>query len=120
MGLYNFKAQFVPFILDGRKTHTIRAIRKHPQKVGGMMHLYTGLRQRGAKLLMRARCIDVQQITISRAGKVIIEGYPLTPDERKALAVSDGFNSFSEMMTFWDGRLPFVGQVLHWQSGGAE
>lgn len=24
MGLYNFKKQFVPFILSGEKTHTIR------------------------------------------------------------------------------------------------
>lgn len=28
MGLYNFKKQFVPFIEDGSKTHTIRATRR--------------------------------------------------------------------------------------------
>ena len=49
MGLYNFKPQFVPFILNGTKAHTIRAIRKDGlvDEPGDTMFLYTGLRQRG-------------------------------------------------------------------------
>lgn len=50
MGLYNFQKRFVPFILSGAKTHTIRALRAHPDKPGDTLHLYTGLRQKGAKL----------------------------------------------------------------------
>ena len=53
MGLYNFQARFVPFILNGAKTHTIRAIRTNPDKPGNTLHLYTGLRQKGARLLLQ-------------------------------------------------------------------
>jgi 5-keto 4-deoxyuronate isomerase len=114
MGLYNFKPQFVPFILDGRKTHTIRAARIHRQKLGGIMHLYTGLRQRGAKLLMRAECTEIQLIAILENGAVIVDGARLDAGERDALAISDGFENFERMLDFWNGRLPFSGEILHW------
>lgn len=55
MGLYNFQSRFVPFIIAGKKTHTIRAIRVHPDKPGNTLYLYTGLRTKKAKLLM---CVD--------------------------------------------------------------
>jgi len=50
MGLLNFKMQFRPKIESGEKRHTIRATRSRPWKVGEKLHLYTGLRQKGAKL----------------------------------------------------------------------
>ena len=72
MGLYNFKAQFVPFILDGSKTHTIRAERKHGDVPGRTMHLYTGLRHKGARLLFRAPCVRVDFIRIEADYRVRI------------------------------------------------
>jgi hypothetical protein len=129
MGLYNFEKRFVPFILSGAKRHTIRGIRKHPDKPGKTMHLYTGLRQKGAKLLMRVPCVKVEEITIEmqlyRGGgtlakglmfpHILIDGIYLTADEKEALARRDGFSSFHEMMKFWDGRLPFHGHIIHWK-----
>jgi len=44
VGLYNFRERFAPFILSGKKTHTIRAVRIHPDKPGNILYLYTGLR----------------------------------------------------------------------------
>lgn len=64
MGLYNFKEQFVPFILSGAKTHTIRAVRRHPDKPGNTLYLYTGLRTKKAKLLMCVDCVKVERIEI--------------------------------------------------------
>jgi len=55
VGIYNFQQRFVPLIMAGRKTHTIRAHREHADKPGNMLHLYTGLRQPNATLLMRVR-----------------------------------------------------------------
>lgn len=136
MGLYNFEKRFVPFILAGTKKHTIRAVRAHPDKPGNTLHLYTGLRQKGAKLLMRVPCVKVEEIeirgfTLHGDAGVMINGQELTVDEREALAERDGFRkvpikgkngkiigyltAWAEMLQFWNGRLPFKGHVIHWK-----
>lgn len=122
MGLYNFQKRFVPKILSGEKQHTIRAIRANPDKPGNTLHLYTGLRQKGARLLMRVPCVKVEEIEI-RAGiffdenhaSVTIDGVKLDREEREALARRDGFSNFEEMIHFWRGRLPFKGHIIHWR-----
>ena len=131
MGLYGFKPQFVPYILEGSKTHTIRANRAHPDVPGNTVHLYTGLRGKGpATLLFRAPCVRVEPIEIMDLGS---NGYPrhlairiggdvLTEDETNMLAWRDGFRprgcetegSWEKMHVFWKGRLPFIGQIIHW------
>ena len=118
MGLYNFKKRFVPLILRGEKTHTIRATRKYPDKPGTVCHLYTGLRTKRTQLLMRAPCVKVEEILITSAGEIIIEGSQLDPAERKAFARRDGFEDFTDMAAFWKGRLPFTGHVTHWRFPG--
>lgn len=122
MGLYNFQPRFVPFILSGEKTHTIRATRANPDKPGNTLHLYTGLRHKGAKLLMRTPCVKVEEIEIQDGiffdenhASVTIDGIKLDRSEREALAVRDGFPNFEEMIQFWRGRLPFKGQIIHWR-----
>lgn len=128
MGLYGFKKQFVPFIMSGEKTHTIRARRANPDKPGNTLHLYTGLRRKGARLLMRVPCVKIEEISIQivttnkRLGfqsyEVAIDGIVLDASEAEALARRDGFSSFQEMMKFWTqpkNRLPFEGQIIHWR-----
>lgn len=122
LGLYNFQKRFVPKILSGEKTHTIRATRANPDKPGNLLHLYTGLRHKGATLLMRALCLKVEQIEIDACGHecncdpfVAIAGVELDASEREALAVRDGFPDFATMLEFWAGRLPFKGQIIYWQ-----
>ncbi len=126
MGLYNFQDRFVPFILDGRKRHTIRAKRKNPDKPGNTLYLYRGLRRKGAKLLMRVPCVKVQEILIDTPYPdhevmlpwdvtVTIDGVGLGADELERLASADGFRSWEEMVCFWDGRLPFEGHIIHWK-----
>lgn len=116
MGLYNCDERFVPAILEGRKRHTIRGIRKYPQKLNALMHLYTGLRHPGARLLFRAPCIKIEHIYIG-AYIVAIERHELDDAEKESLAIADGFPSFLEMSYFWSepkNRLPFEGDLLHW------
>jgi hypothetical protein len=122
MGLYNFQMRFVPKILAGEKTHTIRAVRVNPDKPGNTLHLYTGLRHRGARLLMRVKCSKIETIEIDACGHecncdpfVAIDGVELGKSEREAFAMRDGFTSFDEMLDFWAGRLPFRGHVIHWR-----
>lgn len=127
MGLYNFKERFVPFILDGSKKHTIRAKRRYPDKPGNTLHLYTGLRTRDARLLMRATCVAVDDIQIDevetelwRRWRITINGEELSDDEMLAVAWRDGFRengkklALKTMMEFWKGRLPFSGDIIHW------
>jgi hypothetical protein len=119
VGLYNFQPRFVPMILSGEKTHTIRSIRANPDKPGNILHLYTGLRHKGARLLMRVFCVKVEEIQISPMMYVSIDGHGLRADEEEQLARRDGFANFAEMMQFWAGRLPFRGHVVHWKTESA-
>lgn len=127
MGLYNFQKRFVPLIARGEKTHTIRASRKYPARVGEILHLYTGLRQRGAICLMRVPCVRVQEIRLDYSEvphpsllRVVIDGEALSHDETEAFFRRDGFPGGSrEAEEFWRDRLPFEGQIIHWQYQGA-
>lgn len=123
--LLGFKKQFVPYILDGSKTHTIRAERKLRPKVGEICHCYTGLRQKGAKLLGRWKCVRVQKIEISHSSsgvfEVRLDGELLTVDEATALMRRDGFRGYAPLAQaaeFWAGNLPFFGVIIHWDFTG--
>jgi hypothetical protein len=59
--------------------------------------------------------VKVEEILILETIGVLIEKQRLSPDECEALARRDGFENFSEMMKFWDGRLPFRGTIIHWR-----
>ncbi|HVI07016.1 MAG TPA: ASCH domain-containing protein [Candidatus Binatia bacterium] len=114
MGIYNFQSRFVPFILAGHKRHTIREERVHPDKPGNVLHLYTGLRTKHARLICRVKCAAIEDIEIRASRRIYIQGSVLDRYEAEALARSDGFESFDDMMAFWNGRLPFKGQIIHW------
>jgi hypothetical protein len=133
MGLYNFQSRFAPYILDGSKTHTIRRDRR--DEPGNTCHLYTGLRTKAARCLMRAPCTQVEEIEIRPSGQILIEGEQLSHSEMDLLAWRDGFRPFGAteqspwgahrlMMRFWRttskgkaswASLPFHGFVIHWQ-----
>lgn len=85
------------------------------------------------RLLGRWECVKVETIVISKTGCVYLaprlwvqewlrdnpsaqwEFVKLSADEKDSLAKADGFQGgFSEMVQFWDGRLPFIGHVIHW------
>lgn len=130
MGLYNFQKRFVPYLLDGTKTHTIRGVRAHPDKPGNTIHLYTGLRQKSARLLFRAPCVRVDEIEFRRDTRealiVQVNGDHLSRDEIESLFDRDGFrthlgldptgriNATEQALMHWCGRLPFVGHMIHW------
>lgn len=122
MGIYNFKEQFVPMIMSGEKTHTIRGIRAHPDKAGNTLHLYTGLRQKGARLLMRVKCSKVETIRIIPLAvndvDVFVGDIALSGSEKETLAQRDGFANFACMVQFWlvNNGLPFSGQIIHWRN----
>jgi hypothetical protein len=125
--LLGFKRRFAPFVGEGSKTHTIRATRKIPPRVGEMCHCYVDPRQKTMRLLGRWPCVRVERVEFfpdASAGygvSVFIEGVGLDHSQKDALAWRDGFRghgehgAFMEMMAFWAGRLPFHGQIIHWK-----
>jgi len=117
MPLLNFQPRFVAPIRAGIKHHTIRAHRIIPIKKGDLLYLYCGARRVGAfRILPEPQpCTLTQLITLDARGFVAIERVYLAPDERERLAVADGFESFKDMLTFWTGRLPFEGDIIHWK-----
>jgi hypothetical protein len=123
MGAYNFKPRFVPFIRNETKRHTIRAKRARPDKPGNTLHLFTGQRTKACRRIGRAICIKVEDIVISASHQVFVDGVELNASEKNALAYCDGFRAggvpraFELMMKFWEGRLPFHGDIVHWSKG---
>ncbi len=120
MGAYNFKPQFEAPIMADDKRHTIRARRKDGRrpKPGEVLSLYLGMRTRNCRLMKRRRCVKVQNVDIflSPYGLVSIDNCLLIGDERELFARSDGFDNFGSMLDFWQCRLPFHGDLIHWES----
>lgn len=126
MPLLNFQRQFVDPIRRGVKAHTIRADRKIPIKPGDLLYLYCGARTKSCFRILEqpVTCTKVEIILILgpreiitgvlRAGEDASTGHRLDQDEAERLAVADGFPDLTRMMAFWDGRLPFKGQIIHW------
>lgn len=141
--ILGFQDQFVPFVEDGSKTHSIRAGERW--KVGMRADLFRNVRQKNMSLIFRAPVVKVQEIEIipppddfrcplcgspeihchEPYSRILIDGEELGSDERDLFAWRDGFRpwpdaptltttAFDHMMTFWRGRLPFHGQIIHW------
>ena len=66
--LLGFKRRFEPFVSEGSKTHTIRAARKNPPRVGQMCDCYVDSRQKTMRLLGRWVCTKVESILIYECG----------------------------------------------------
>lgn len=146
--LLGFKDQFVPFVEDGSKRHTIRAGERW--KVGLRADLYARPRQKDMRLIFRAMVIRVEPITIEHRALrhtyqetwcntfITIADVELAPcsDEADLFAWRDGFRpwkddprlstmAFVSMVEFWEkqhgfGRRVhrFEGQVIHWDYEG--
>lgn len=140
--LLGFRRRFAPFVEEGSKTHTIRAKRKRPPRVGETCHCYVDPRQKTMRLLGRWACVRVEDIRITvfrhayaNIGRVWIEGIELSLDEANALAWRDGFRghgtseAFAEMVSYWMKLHPevrrgcqydFRGDVIHWRYTAAK
>lgn len=127
MPAYSFQKQFVPPVERGEKTHTIRGKRKHRPKPGQKFYGYYAMRTKQCRKLIESTITRVQDIIINPAHPeaaadfgvaVFIDGIMLAHDECEQLAVRDGFPDFATMVSFWDGRLPFNGDIIHWKFPG--
>lgn len=95
--LLGFKRRFEPMVMDGSKTHTMRAKRKIRPRVGETCHCYVDPRQKSMRVLGRWPCVRVEDVLIYERGdgtlNMFVEGVELTLDEKNAFAWRDGFRS---------------------------
>lgn len=127
--LLGFRDRFVPFVENGKKTHTIRKLRKRPPQVGQMCDCYARPRQKDMRLLGRWPCVKVDRVFICRARltvDVYVNDRKLSIDEKNDLAWNDGYRDrglldcFGEMVTDWllmhgTNCFPFEGHLIHWE-----
>lgn len=116
MVAYSFQRRFVPAILDGSKTHTLRGPRRRHAREGEALQLYTGMRTRQCRLIARATCNRVFGVLLKFSewqSFCLFDLVELGPGEFKgrgrlrpigdpdAFARSDGFESIDEMGRWW-------------------
>lgn len=119
MVAYNFKSQFAPLIETGHKTQTIRSIgKRRPPVPGEELQLYTGQRTKYCRKLLSPDplCLSVTLILIHYELGIKLDDRWLTRDECEALAVADGFDSYSAFFRFFKDThgLPFKGVLIQW------
>lgn len=118
--LLNFKKQFASAVETGAKLRTIRQHRKDGKRIqpGDTLKLYTGLRTRGARLLLAATATRVMSVQLQvPARELIIDGRLLDIAEKTEFARADGFESFADMVAFFRDQYmveTFEGYCVEW------
>lgn len=110
----NFQAAFVPDILSGRKTQTIR--RTARCKTGDELQLYAGQRTKSCSLIGLATCAICEPITIAD-GYIAAGTWRLPSGDAEHIARIDGFSDAGRMRDWFRdryGELPFMGYRIMW------
>lgn len=135
MVAYGFQAEFIPMILDRRKTGTIRQERKgggnRHARQGDTMQIYSGWRTAQARREATAECLDARPIRMSfRYGVVRVfegkswfvaasQGAVMSAVSLEAFAWADGFEDWASMEGFFRSKyhMPeweFQGVWIRW------
>lgn len=127
MVAYSFNKRFAPAIVDGLKTHTIRAERgpkgRHARP-GEPVQLYVGMRTKYCQKLLEPDpvCERVDAIMIlmdeTEILAICINGVYLHTRELEAFSRSDGFKGLKDMHEFWvkeHGPRNFNGVLIQWR-----
>lgn len=125
MVAYSFTAEMAPLVESGVKRRTIRPQRKRPTRVGDVLHLYTGMRRPGCRLLTKGLCSRVTLVEIREYYAhlvVILDGKRLTASALDRFVRADGFQRRMDMRDFFKVHygLPFSGEVIEWVLYGTE
>lgn len=128
MVAYSFNKRFAPAIVDGLKTHTIRAERgpkgRHARP-GEPVQLYVGMRTKYCQKLLEPDpiCTSVKPILIIitkdaiHAVQIAEEETIQAPHRLEAFARTDGFPNLKSMHEFWvkeHGARNFNGVMIEW------
>lgn len=120
-----FKPRFGALVRDGKKLQTIRPMPKRMPQPGDIIDCRmwedvpykSKQRKISEHRITEVHCIDIFETTID------LDGEQLFPQEADALAKSDGFVLFEEMIGFFiaqhglplNGK-PFTGILIKWEA----
>lgn len=88
MPAYSYKERFVPMVLDGSKSQTVRNRRRYPAKVGDALYHYFGLRTQWVRPLRTEFCRDTHSLSISKKHGIVFYIGLLTEKQLKQAAKS--------------------------------
>jgi len=102
MPALNFSV-FVDKVESGEKRQTIRKRRKRPIKMGNTLHLYTGMRTKGCRLLGLKTCTET--FHVRRTGPYTWHrgSAELSVEELTDLVKRDGFETIEDFDAFFKG-----------------
>ena len=118
----NFQKRFVPAILAGTKTQTVRLTWKDgrfPFRPGCRLQLYSGMRSKYSQKLADATCTLVERVEITEHGSIIFGPNVLDSATADAFAKLDGFAHSQELVDWfaktYRHRFPFEGWAVRWR-----
>ncbi len=111
------------------KLHTIRKDKNNRWKKGSEIHFSINIRTKEQQQFVPVIKVEsVQKIEITemimtqttycyvtknnKIYKVEVDGYSLTENQIKKLAINDGFNSADDFFEWFNGD--FTGKIIHW------
>lgn len=103
MPAINFKTQFAPPILAGKKPFTLRALRPDGRdpKAGQMLYLFTAMRTKACKKFAEKPCRLAETIKLTWRNILIpTVGNLWQEHELQTFAQLDGFNNYDEFCHF--------------------
>jgi len=126
MGAYSFQKQFIRRSAAETSNTPSAAFVAIPMNQGTRFSVNYAMRTRWCKKIGEWPCVRRQDIvivdmfpdspkTLPENVIVRIDTEKLSGDEMDRLARADGFKTFPDMVEFWNGRLPFVGHIIHWK-----
>ena len=119
MIVLTFHSHLEAAIMQGIKTHTIRATRMRALTGEHLsLRVWSGRPYWSKqKLLLEARCTNVQTIKIDITESrryVSVDGLFLPWRDVDKLAMKDGFDDGQAMFEYFKKRIPFTGWLISW------
>ncbi len=119
--IFNFKKEFAADVESGKKLQTVRSLRADGRvpRDGEIVKLFTGLRTKGARLLLTSTVLECFPIhmDLMYPRSIIANGVRLSKSAADDFARADGFANATEMFAWFGDHygMEFEGFCVKWR-----